>query len=448
VINGLDMKEKLKSRKDKKTAMKEVNDLKMSKWKYLLVGVILLAVVLALPAVSACAPKAPAKGKVVTYLSLGDYTGPIAGLNVPADMGCGDMFKEINATGGVDGIECNFIGVDTRYDVARGVSAYKRYRTEPKLLVVNAISTAFGKAIMPMTAKDKVVQLAPGDGEAQAKIGWVFPWGVCYQNAFGATIDFILKDWKDKGKTGSPVVGYMSWDSAYGREPLRGGKEYAEKLGVTLLPPEFFPTGAPDHTVWLKRLDAGGANYIIIGGVDPTPSNILRDAMKLGLKEKIQFVDATFWGPTEAVGIKLHPEATEGCWMCSFYLRGDEAWQHPLAAQMIPKYRGMSPEEFRKVMAANYLTGFGWALTYQEALKKALAAVSYDKLDGEAMKKGYESLTGLDVTQGMQGPSTYSPTNRQGSDVVKFYQVQKGKEVDISGWVKVPDTVALYDWSK
>jgi branched-chain amino acid transport system substrate-binding protein len=422
----------------------------MSKGKYLLIGAILLVAVLALPAISACAPGAapPPTETVITYLSLADYTGPIAGLNVPADMGCSDMFKEINATGGIDGVKVNFIGVDTRYDVARGVSAYKRYRTEPKLLVVNAISTAFGKAIMPMTAKDKVVQLAPGDGEAQAKIGWVFPWGVCYQNGFGATIDFILKDWKDKGKTGSPVIGYMSWDSAYGREPLRGGKEYAEKLGVKLLPPEFFPTGAPDHTVWLQRLATAGANYIIIGGVDPTPSNILRDAYKLGLTKTIQFVDATFWGPTEAVGIKLHPDATEGCWMCSFYLRGDECWSHPLAAKMIPKYRGVSVDEFRKTGPTHYLVGMVWALTYQEAAKRALAAVGYDKLDGEAMKTAYESLTGLDIGQGLEGPITYSPTNRQGTDVVKFYQVQKGKEVDISGWVKVPDTVALHDWSK
>jgi branched-chain amino acid transport system substrate-binding protein len=430
--------------------MKEVKDGKMRKGKYLLFAAILLVAILALPAISACAPGAapPPKEKVITYLSLADYTGPIAGLNVPADMGCEDMFKEINATGGVDGIQCNFIGVDTRYDTARGVSAYKRYRTEPKLLVVNAISTAFGKAIMPMTAKDKVVQLAPGDGEAQAKIGWVFPWGVCYQNAFGATIDFILKDWKDKGNAGSPVVGYMCWDSAYGREPLRGGAEYAAKLGVNLLPPEFFPTGAPDHTVYLTRLAQGGAQYIIIGGVDPTPSNILRDAYKMGLTKTIQFVDSTFWGPAEAVGVKLHPEATEGCWVCSFYTRGDEAWQHPLALKMVPKYRGVSVDEFRKTTAANYVTGMVWALAYQEAAKIALAAVSYDKLDGEAMKTGYESLTGMDIGQGMEGPITYSPTNRQGTDVVKFYQVQNGKLVDISGWVKVPDCVALHDWSK
>jgi len=423
--------------------------LKIGKTKYLLIGAILLSVVLVLPVVSGCAPKAapPPKEKIATYLSLSDYTGPIAGLAVPGDMGCQDMFKEISEKG-VDGVKVNFIGVDTRYDVARGVSAYKRYRTEPKLLVMNPFSTATAKAIAPMTAKDKVIQLATLDGEFQAFPGWGFTWGVIYQNGFGATINFILEDWKAKGKSGTPVIGYMAWDSAFGKEPLRGGKEYAEKLGVKLLPPEFFPTGAPDHSVWLQRLAGGGANYIIISGVDPTPSNIMRDAYKLGLTKTIQFVDATYWGPSEAVGIKLHPEATEGCWMISYYLRGDEAWSHPLASYMVPKYRGATVAEFRKTTAANYVSGFEWALAYQEGLKRALKAVSYDKLSGEAMKTAYESLTGLDITQGITGPCTYSPTNRQFCDVVKFYAVKSGKEVPLTGWTKAPDCVSLYDWGK
>jgi hypothetical protein len=64
------------------------------------------------------------------------------------------------------------------------------------------------------------------------------------------------------------------------------------------------------------------------------------------------------------------------------------------------------------------------------------------------MKTAYESLTGLDISQGIQGPNTYSPTSRQGSDVVKFYQVKGSKEVDISGWKKVPDCVSLHNWGK
>lgn len=418
------------------------------RWSWLS-GSILLASVLALAL--ACAPGAapPPKEKVVTYLDLADYTGPIAGLNVPAGMAAEDSAKELNAKGGIMGVKVNYLSVDTRYDVARGVSAYKRYRNEPKLMTVVAISTALSKAITPMTERDKVVQFVTGDGEPQARLGWVFIIGPAYQNAFGASVDFLLEDWKNKGKPGMPTIGYINWDSAYGRELLRGGKEYAEKLGVKLLPPEFFPTGAPEHSVWLQRLASGNPDYILVAGVDPTPSNILRDAHKLGLTKTIQFIDTSYWGPDEAVGIKLHPEATEGCWVNTYYLRGDEAWSHPLATYMVPKYRGKTVDEFRKTTGAIYVAGLTRMPLFAKALEIALnKAGGYEKLTGEHMKAGMEATTGMDVGQGLIAPIAYSPTSRQNTEYVKFYQVKGGKLIPISGWRKVPDCVSLHDWSK
>ncbi len=122
----------------------------------LLCGIVVLALVCLIGAAQSHAAE-----KEVTYLSLADYTAAIAGLNVPADMGCEDYIKDLNSRGGVDGVKIKFIGVDTRYDVARGVSAYKRYRTEPKLLVANAIGTPIGKAVAPLATKDKIVHTRP-----------------------------------------------------------------------------------------------------------------------------------------------------------------------------------------------------------------------------------------------------------------------------------------------
>ena len=78
----------------------------------------------------------------------------------------------------------------------------------------------------------------------------------------------------------------------------------------------------------------------------------------------------------------------------------------------------------------------------------ALAAAGYDDLTGEDMKNAYETLTGLDIGQGLVSPITYSPTNRQGTDSTRFYVIKGGKEVPLTGFVKVPDCVALHDWSK
>jgi branched-chain amino acid transport system substrate-binding protein len=376
--------------------------------------------------------------KHVTYLSLADYTGPIAGLNVPADMGCEDYFKYINERGGVQGIKVKFIGVDTRYDVARGVSAYKRYRRAHKLLVANAINTGLGKALVPLIKRDKLIMLAAGEGEAQAHIGYTFLWGQCYQDAFGAALDWMVEDWQKKGNSGTPVVGFMSWDNPYGREPLKGGKEYAEKIGVKLLPPEFFPPGSLKHDVWLTRLAKGGANYIYVGGVDPTPTNVVRDAYALGLTKKIQMV-CDFWGPAMGVGVKAHPKELEGAVVTVYYLRGTDAFKHPMA-KLWTKYRKTPISQ----MPPNYLSGQAWGMAYEEGLKIALKDVGYDKLNGEAMYRAYQKLTGRKIFQGIQGPCAYSPTSRLGSKEIKFYRVTDGKVVPITDWRVAPATVSLY----
>jgi branched-chain amino acid transport system substrate-binding protein len=401
------------------------------KIRKILCGIIVLAFIGLIGAIQSHAAE-----KEVTYLSLADYTAAIAGLNVPADMGCEDYIKDLNSRGGVDGVKIKFIGVDTRYDVARGVSAYKRYRTAPKLLVANAIGTPIGKAVAPLATKDKIVQLVPGDGEFQANIGRIFAWGPTYQDAFAATVDWLLADWKKKGKSGMPKLGYISWDSAYGKEPLRGGKEYAEKMGVTLAPPEFFPAGSLDHTVYLSRLAKAEANYIFVGGVDPTPTNVIRDAHKLGLTKNIQFF-CDYWGPT-SLGVRLHPEALEGTVIVSYYLRGDDARKHSLA-NLWTKYGRGKLEDMNEV----YTIGMSWAMTFEAALKIALKQVGYKKLDGEAIYQAYQKLTGVE-RGGLQGPCAYSPTSRRGSWEVRFYQVRGGKINSISGWIKAPDAVSLH----
>ena len=395
--------------------------------------------VLAAGSLAGCAA-GPTQEKTVAYLSLADYTAAIAGLNVAADMGCEDYFKNLNEKGGVDGVKVKFIGVDTRYDAARAVSAYKRYRTEPKLLFTNMIGTHINKAVAPIQfEQDKIPGFCPADGYYVASPGMGFLWGISYQDGFSAFMDWAVKDWKAKGKSDLPIIGYMGWDNAYGKEPLNGGLEYAQKIGIKLLPPEYFPPGSLDHSVYLNRLAGGGANYIYVGGIDPNPSNALRDAYKLGLTKTIQF-SGDFYGPDDQVGVKLHPEATEGSVKVMWCICGEDGRNHPWA-QLYPKYRGKPVSD----MSAYYVTGQLWSYKFEKGLKKALATVGYDKLNGEAMYQAFQQLTGIEQ-EGAQGPIAYDKTQRRGSWEYLIYRVQNGKNIRIQDWTKAPDAVSLHKW--
>lgn len=378
-----------------------------------------------------------AEDKYVAFLSLGDYTGPTANTTIPADMGCEDVFKYYNDKGGIDGVKVNFIGVDTRYEIARGVSAYKRLRKTPKLLVVNVPSTGMGKALSSLLDGDKMVSITVASGEFVAKPDRMFIWGQTYQDAFGAELDWIITDWTKKGNKGKPTVGYISWDNNYGREALLGGKEYAEKIGIKLLSPELFPMGTSDHTPYLTRLK--DADYIHAGTPDPTSPTIIRDAHKLGMTKNVQFLCDTF-GTTQSGGVKAYNEATQGTVVGSFFLRGDEAHNNAFAKELWTTYRKKPVEE----MSPLYLMGATYGSNYIAGLKLALKEVGYEKLGPNDMYKAYQKLTGLDTSKGMQGPCAYGPTSRRGTDTLRFYRVEGNKLVPISGWVKCPDTVSLH----
>ncbi|UCE52511.1 MAG: ABC transporter substrate-binding protein [Desulfobacterales bacterium] len=380
---------------------------------------------------------APAKD--IIFMDLSDYTGPVAGLALPGSMGTEDYLKYINNKGGVEGLKIKYMGIDTRYDVARAISAFKRQRRNKQVVAVGIVSTPVGKMMQALTKKEKLVVHVPGDGEFQAHPGNFFTWGPVYQDAFAATIDWIMDDWEKKGESGKPKVAVLSWDNAYGREMLRGGKEYAEMKGAQLLPSELFPTGTLKHDVYLTRLDKAGANYVYVGGVDPVQTNVMRDATALGLTEKIQFI-SDYWGPT-ALGISLHPKALEGMVVVSFFLRGQEAFDHPLLKELWTTVRKQPMDKFNE----GYGIGVGAGINLVGAVTDTVKRVGKNKVTREEVHNSYLRLTGLD-RQGLAGRCTYSPTRRAGADVVKFYKVTGGKIVPITDWVQTPDAVSMHKW--
>lgn len=379
--------------------------------------------------------------KYVTFLCLNDFTGPVGGLGTPGNLGAEDFFSDLNARGGVQGVKVKYIAVDTRYDLARAVSAFKRYRKEHKLSMINGVSTALAKTISPFLDMDKQIMITPGAGEPQVRLGRIFLWGLAYQNLFAASIDWMVEDWKKRGKPGKPVVGYMGWDNPMGREAILGGKEYAEKIGVKFLQPEYYPPGSLKHDVWLNRLAQGGANYIYLSGVDPASTNVIRDAYALGLTKNIQmFTDC--YGPNMGVGLKAHSKELEGTIFPDFRLRGEELYKNPLSTRLWKNYRKTPISE----MTEAYSLGIFWALPFKAALKVALNEVGYDKLDGEAMYQAYQKLAGMDIFHGLGNRCAYSPTSRQATDTAKFYKVTKGRTISITDWRVAPDAVSLYNW--
>ena len=440
------MKDPSQNRKEGKRKMTR------TKIGLLLAGILVLSL-MALPLVSSCAKEAavPEGEKYVSILSLSDYSGPIAIITGGGDEGGKTYMEYLNDKGGFDGVEMRLIGVDTRYDTARGISAFRKYRTDPTIVVVIAQGTPLVEAIHPLVQADGDVLAIPGTGKYAAHTNgdWVVPGRVYtysppYQDMFGAVLDWIVKDWQAKGKSGMPTLGYYNWDNEYGREHLRGGEQYAQKVGVSLLPPEFFPVGSVEHTVPLTRMAEAGANYIFAGGVDPTPAITLKSAHDLGLTKDIQFI-VGYWGLFEDVGGELYPEAVEGSVIASCYLRGDEGRNHPLSKKLCD-FKGIPTSEWTDPNVAGIgLTGVCFAAGVDKAVEMGM---SYEEiLVGDNYFKALCNATGYGGEERVTGPFVLSDTERRAYRSIKFYQYQNNEEMPISEWMPCPDTVSLYsDW--
>jgi branched-chain amino acid transport system substrate-binding protein len=399
------------------------------------IGIMGLVVLLCL----AVMPGAVAAGeKVVNIMFSGMLTGPGATIVVPLFQGLEDYIRELNTKGGIDGVEVKLITTDSRYDVARSISFYQRHRRTPRLLAMVVCGTPDTYALNPLMTRDKVVLFSASSGASlKRNPGYVFFSPPSYQDVVGADVDWILADWKKKGKSGMPTVGLMAWQGSAGKDAVNGSVQYAQQLGVKFLPPEFFPPGSLKYDTWLIRLADQGADYIIIVGTDPDPVFILRDAHGLGLTKKIQFVSWLF-GFMPTLGLRLaESELVEGAIATSYFLMGDEAVNHP-SAELFTKYH----KKPRSEMNGMYLSGVSFGKVIEKAIGMALKDVGYDKINGEAFYQALQKVQG-DVTEGMMGRVDLGPKARNMSDTVKFYRVTKGKLEPISGWVKTPDCVSL-----
>jgi len=378
--------------------------------------------------------------KSVNILISGMMTGPASSVSLPALQGAMDYIEETNSKGGIDGIKINYRASDNRYDVARAVSFYQRYRRTPKLICFLLHSVPATYAMHPLVTRDKVPVLTTGGGLFQYKPGYVFITLSPFADIVGADMDWIVADWKKKGHSDMPTVGILCWEGAGGQSSLNGSVEYAKQLGINLLPLERFPPGSLKFDAYLIRLAQQGAKYININGTDPDSTFIIRDAHGLGLTKEIQFV-AFMYSLLSTVGLRLvKPEVVEGAVTSSSWLMGDERLSHP-SAKLFTKYRKKPPSE----MNNNYLWGVSTAMVIEKAARVALKDVGYENINGEAFYRALQKIQG-DITQGMMGKVVYGPRSRKMTDEVKFYRITKGNPVPISGWVKTPDCVSLHKW--
>ena len=252
-------------------------------WFILAMGLIMLLLF------TACGPALPVEeGKVVALGYMSPFTGPGA-TEAIALSAVLDYVRYFNEGENIPGVTLQVTWVDVQIHLDRFASAYSRLRDQG-IFIMMSNQTQGIEAYHSRFERDQI-PLYTGNPckEYVYPPGWYYFRSPTWGEQAAANFDYIMENWQEERP---PKLALMLVDTGLGKQPIPEAADYAESLGIELLPLEFLPSTymVLDATVQLLRISEHEADFAYITGIQPTSGPVLRDAERLGLLDQIQFM--------------------------------------------------------------------------------------------------------------------------------------------------------------
>jgi branched-chain amino acid transport system substrate-binding protein len=350
-----------------------------------------------------------------------DLTGGTGDVGAPYAIAARDYISYVNKHGGVNGKKIELIDTDYAYKIPQAVAAYKD-QVSKGVIAILGWGTGDTEAMAPMIAKDKIPYISASYSEHLVfdKTPYNFIASTTYSDQARLALKWIKDTWKDKSR--APRVALIYNDSGFGRSPIQDAEDYAKKIGVAVVDKEIVGLQALDATTQLLNMQKKAPDFAINQHTLMATATILKDARKLGLKNKFIGLNWTF---SEKL-VEMAGDAADG-FMAPM----------PFAFWTETKIPGVQfMRKVRKEMTGkddpqpvNYTQGFISAYLLVEALKKA-----GNNLTGENIKKVLESNK-FDM-MGLSADIAYKPELRKPNLSAKMYVIKKGKVEPLTGFLK------------
>ncbi len=414
----------------------------MQKKLLIVMSLVLGLVMLALPVLTSCGPKAQ-PGQVLKIGMMTPSTGPVPEKGVPGQHGIQDAVeyinKELNGAGGYP-IEVSWR--DSEYNMSKVGTIVQDYINEGDLLFTTHSSSEM------KAAQGKANEVGfPGIATFISTMN-LHP----AAHIYGPTPDYgddwvsLIKYFKSNLWTGSgkPKVALHLLSGTVGQGTLDGAQAKADELGVTLIKPEYHALNTTSEIESLTRIKAENPDVLIISGVPASSAIVLRDAVKLGMypATKIMLTSASFTQAFVELAGKDDKGAllAEGVYGVSHVATWDE--NVPGIAKAKEYCQKNHPADYGNM---DYLGTWSTVLVIREILATAVKNAGYDALakGGPAAWKvieeqGIQKLKGYSV-EGLQGGTlSYTPGDNRLDKYLRIYQVKSGKITPISDWQEAP----------
>ena len=350
-----------------------------------------------------------------------DLTGGTGDVGAPYAVGAKDYINYVNKQGGVNGKKIELIDTDYAYKIPQAVAAYKD-QVSKGVIAILGWGTGDTEAMAPMIATDKIPYISASYSEHLVfdKTPYNFIGATTYSDQARLALQWIKDNWKDKSR--APRVALIYNDSGFGRSPIQDTEDFAKKIGVEIVDKEIVGLQDLDATTQLLNMQKKNPDFAINQHTTMATSTILKDAKKLGLKNKFIGLNWTF---SEKL-IEMAGDASEGFMAPMPFAFWTET--KVKGVQFMHKvHKEMSGKE--DTQPVNYTQGFIGAYLLVEALKKA-----GNNLTGENIKKVLETNT-FDM-MGLCADIAYKPGLRKPNVSAKMYVIRKGKIEPLTGFLK------------
>lgn len=350
--------------------------------------------------------------KTVTIGWSGAITGPTSDAGSNYGAGVEDYCKYAQAQNMVPGVKLNCVVRDDQYNNANTQRNFEDYVGNQQAAAFLGYSTG-GTLQLKSTIQETKTLTFPGSYHIgnidQPNADYIFLPISSYSEQLISLVEWVAK--KERGAKIALVVN----PSPFGRAPVDDVKKAATRLGVTIVDVQEVGGNNLDNTALLKRFESAGVKYVINQNTAGPVANILKDAKRLNLLGRMQFMGAHYTGGEDLTRL-AGDAANNFIWSTSYYMydEGDKP-----GIQLVKKVGAQYSRKPDTIRSVHYTSGMLAASIAIEALRRA-------KGDGSsaAMLRAITAMTGSQAfNPGFTvGPVTFSAKDHVGAETLRLLQ--------------------------
>jgi branched-chain amino acid transport system substrate-binding protein len=349
-----------------------------------------------------------------------DMSGPLAGYGKQARNGMLLRIDELNEQGSIHGRKLKLVAEDDGYDPKKAVLAAQKLVNQDKIFIMAGhLGTAQNMAAMPVQFEKNVINYFPITAAREMyepfhKLKYSF--AATYFDQIRLALPKLVKEKNVK------KVCAIYQDDDFGLEVLRGGEAGLKSMSMDFTEKTSYKRGATDFSSQVAKMKASGCELVVLGTIIRETIGTVGEARKTGFNPVFLGSSAVY---TDLIH-KLGGKAMDGIY-------GAMTVQHPYldeASQPIRFWANKYKTKFNEDPTVFSVYGYSIIDQFIKAAQKAGPNLTTDSFIKAMDTMVYEpDMFG-------SARSSYGPNKRLGNDQSRLSQLQNGKWVVVSDYLK------------